>query len=45
MHTRSLENATFEIVIRVEIPSNAGEFLERLKMRLQLNVSSIIEIR
>lgn len=45
MHTRPLENETFEIEIRIEIPSNEGEFLERLKMRLQLNVSSIIEIR
>jgi hypothetical protein len=45
MHTHSLEDATFEIHIRLEIPNNEGEFLERLKMRLQLNVSSIIEIR
>ncbi len=45
MHTKSIENKTFEIAIRIEIPSDEGDFLERLKTRIQLSVPSIIELR
>lgn len=45
MHTNDITDSVCEIITRVEIPHDEGNYLERLKTRLQLSVPDIIEFR
>lgn len=45
MHTDDLEKGLCQIATRIEIPHDEGNFLERLKTRIQLSVPDVIEFR
>ncbi|MFA6080611.1 MAG: RelA/SpoT family protein [Candidatus Gracilibacteria bacterium] len=45
MHTNDLEKGMCEIATRIGIPSDEGDFLERLKARIHLSIPDIREFR
>jgi len=45
MHTSDLDMSTCEIATRIGIPSDEGDFLERLKERIKMGVPDIIGFR